>query len=129
MKKAFSLVLLLAVILAPVNAFADSYSDETSEKLQGGLTNTLLGWTKLFSVPHQYQNANKNPWAGAGKGATDAVYCTVAGAFNLVTFPIPGGMDLQEGCVDLSGGTSQSQAVAAAPFDGEESANVPATVK
>ena len=97
MKRALSLMLLLAVMLVPASSFAtDSYSDEVSAKLQSGLTNTLFGWTKVFSVPHQYQAEKKNPWAGVGKGAVDAVHCTVAGAFNLLTFPIPAGMTLRD---------------------------------
>ena len=104
MKKLMGLVLALALMLSPVSAFAtDSYSDEVSSKLQGGLTNTLLGWTKIFSVPHDYAAAKKNPWAGVGKGAVDAVVCTVGGAFNLLTFPLPAEFTLPDGGVSLNG--------------------------
>ena len=104
MKKILGLVLLLAVMFAPASAFAtDSYSDAVGSKLQGGLTNTLLGWTKVFSVPHDYQVEKKNPWAGVGKGLVDAIGCTVAGAFNLVTFPIPAELTLPDGGVNLNG--------------------------
>lgn len=125
MKRALSLMLLLAVMLVPASSFAtDSYSDEVSAKLQSGLTNTLFGWTKVFSVPHQYQAEKKNPWAGVGKGAVDAVHCTVAGAFNLLTFPIPAGMTLRDGCVAFSGLESAPEA-SAAPADWEGSTKAP----
>ncbi len=102
MKKVLGLVLMLAVMLSPMSAFAsDSYSDAVGAKLQSGLTNTLLGWTKVFSVPHAYQQEKKNPWAGAGKGVVDAIHSTVAGAFNLITFPIPAEMTLPDGGVQL----------------------------
>lgn len=102
MKKVLGLVLALVVMLTPVSVFAsDSYSDAVGSKLQSGLTNTLLGWTKVFSVPHAYQQENKNPWAGAGKGVVDAIHTTVAGAFNLLTFPIPAEMTLPDGGVKL----------------------------
>ncbi len=101
MKKLIGLALAL-VFLISANAFAtDSYSDATSNKLQRGLTNTLFGWTKIFSVPHAYQQEKKNPWAGAGKGAVDTVHCTVSGAFNLLTFLVPAEMGGPNGCVDL----------------------------
>ena len=102
MKKILGLVLMLAVMLTPISAFAtDSYSDAVSSKLQGGLTNTLLGWTKIFSVPHAYAAEKKNPWAGVGKGLVDGVVCTVGGAFNLLTFPLPAEMTLPDGGVSL----------------------------
>jgi len=104
MKKVFGLMLVLAVMLTPVSAFAtDSYSDAVTSKLSSGLTNTLLGWTKIFSVPHDYAAAKKNPWAGVGKGLTDGLICTVGGAFNLLTFPIPAEMTLPDGGVNLNG--------------------------
>ena len=104
MKKIIGLVLMLAVMLVPVSAFAaDSYSEAVGHKFQGGLTNTLLGWTKIFSVPHDYQVQKKNPWAGVGKGLVDGVVCTVGGAFNLITFPIPAEMTLPDGGVSLNG--------------------------
>ena len=103
MKKVFGFLLLLTVMLTPASAFAtDSYSDEVTDKLSSGFTNTLLGWTKVFSVPHQYQQQNKNPWAGAGTGLIQAIQCTATGAFDLLTFPLNGKLS-GENCVDLSG--------------------------
>ncbi len=104
MKKVMGLMLVLAVMLTPVSAFAtDSYSDAVGAKIQSGLTNTLLGWTKVFSVPHTYSQEKKNPWAGFGKGLVDAVHSTCAGAFNLLTFPIPAEATLPDGGVSLNG--------------------------
>ncbi len=111
MKIFLGLILVLVMALGPAKAFAtDSYSDATEEKLEGGVTNTLLGWTKIFSVPHDYQVEKKNPWAGVGKGVVDAIHCTVTGAFNLLTFPLPAEMSSVDGCVDLdSKGTPQNE--------------------
>jgi len=56
MKRILGLILMAAVMLTPASSFAaDSYSDAVGAKLQSGLSNTLLGWTKVFSVPHAYQ--------------------------------------------------------------------------
>lgn len=105
MKKFLGFLIVLSVVLAPASAFAQegSYADTVSAKLQGGLTNTLLGWSKIVSVPYDYQQAKKNPWAGVGKGLVDGLVCTVGGAFNLVTFPIPGEFTLPDGGVSLNG--------------------------
>ena len=100
--KKVALLLVLAVMLMPVAAFAaDGYGDAVSSKLQAGLTNTLLGWTKIISVPYDYQQAGLNAWAGVGKGLVDAAVCTGLGAFNLVTFPIPTDFPLPDGGVNL----------------------------
>lgn len=108
MKKGLGLILVLVMMLAPVSAFAtDSYSDETGNRLQNGLANTLFGWTKFFSVPHAYHESGKSPWAGVGRGAVDAVHCTVAGAFNLLTFPIGAEMSAEQ-CVDFSSQPTQT---------------------
>jgi len=102
MKKTLALAMILSMLVIPVSAFAgDSYADTVSSKLQGGLTNTLLGWTKIVSVPLEYQAENKNPWAGVGAGLVSAVMSTVGGAFNLITFPIPGEMTIPDGGVSL----------------------------
>lgn len=101
MKKLMGLVLAL-MLLVSVNAFAtDSYSDAASDRLERGLTNTLFGWTKMFSVPHAYSQEKKNPWAGVGEGLVSAVHCTVTGAFNLLTFPVAAELSGVDGCVDL----------------------------
>ena len=95
MKKIMSLVVILSMLLAPV-AFAASpwteektYGEKTIGKLGYGLTNTVLGWTKLFSTPNEYSNEGKNVWSGVGQGLMDTVVTTVLGAVQLVTFPIP----------------------------------------
>ncbi len=108
-KKIFSLALVLSLVLAPV-AFAASpwtegqnYGEKVGGKIGYGLTNTVLGWTKLFSTPNDYSSAGKNVWQGVGQGLVDTVVTTVLGAVHLVTFPIPADIDIPSP-VDLSGG-------------------------
>ena len=71
MKKILSLVLVLSMVLAP-SAFAASpwadgktYGEKVSGKLAFGLTNTLLGWTKLVSLRMTTQ-CRQNVWQGVG---------------------------------------------------------------
>ncbi|MFH1800558.1 MAG: hypothetical protein ABH891_06925, partial [Candidatus Omnitrophota bacterium] len=79
MKKIMSLVIVLSMILAPL-AFAASpwtekttYGEKAVGKLGYGLTNTALGWTKLFSTPNEYSNEGKNVWSGVAQGVVDTV--------------------------------------------------------
>ena len=95
MKKIMSLVVILSMLLAPV-AFAASpwteektYGEKTIGKLGYGLTNTILGWTKIISTPNDYSSEGKNVWQGVGQGLIDAGVTTVLGAIQLVTFLIP----------------------------------------
>lgn len=96
MKKIISLAVLLTMLLAPA-AFAaaspwteeKTYTDKVVGKLGYGLTNGVLGWSKLFSTPSEYSSAGKNVWAGMGQGLVDTVMTTVLGAVHLVTFPVP----------------------------------------
>jgi len=113
MKKIMSLVVILSMLLAPL-AFAASpwteektYGDKTVGKLGFGLTNTLLGWTKLFTVPNEYSNEGKNAWAGVGQGFIDATVVTLGGAVQLLTFAIPVDVPLPGNGVDLSGGAKK----------------------
>ena len=108
MKKIMSLVVVLSMLLAPM-AFAASpwvdgktYGEKVAGKLGYGLTNTCLGWTKLFSTPNDYSSAGKNVWQGIGQGLVDTVVTTVLGAVQLVTFPIPADIEIPSP-VDLSG--------------------------
>lgn len=109
MKKIMSLVIVLSMLLAPL-AFAaspwteeKSYGEKAVGKLGYGLTNTILGWTKLFSTPNEYSNEGKNVWSGVGQGFVDAGVTTVLGAVHLVTFAIPADVPIPSD-VDLSGG-------------------------
>lgn len=109
MKKIISLAIVLSMVLAPV-AFAaspwaseDSYSKKTVAKFGFGLTNTLLGWTKLFSTPNDYANQDKSVIQGVGQGLIDTGVTTILGAIHLVTFPVPVDIDIPSP-VDLSGG-------------------------
>ncbi|MFH1800559.1 MAG: hypothetical protein ABH891_06930, partial [Candidatus Omnitrophota bacterium] len=79
MKKIMSLVIVLSMLLAPL-AFAASpwteektYGEKAVGKLGYGLTNTALGWTKLFSTPNEYSNEGKNVWSGVAQGVVDTV--------------------------------------------------------
>ena len=108
MKKIMSLVVVLCMLLAPL-AFAASpwteektYGEKTVGKLGYGLTNTVLGWTKLISTPNDYSSAGKNVWQGVGQGLVDAPVTTVLGAVQLVTFPIPADIPIPSD-VNLSG--------------------------
>ena len=108
MKKIMSLVVILSMLLAPV-AFAASpwteektYGEKTTGKLGFGLTNTLLGWTKIISTPNDYSSEGKNVWQGVGQGLIDAGVTTVLGAVQLVTFPIPADIPIPS-AVNLSG--------------------------
>lgn len=108
MKKIISLALVLSMVLAPVAFAASPWTEETTYgaklggKLGYGLTNTALGWTKLFSVPNDYSNEGKNVWQGVGQGVIEAVVTTVLGAVHLVTFPIPADVEIPSP-VNLSG--------------------------
>ena len=109
MKKIMSLVVILSMLLAPV-AFAASswvdgstYGEKVAGKLGYGLTNTVLGWTKMFTTPNDYSSAKKNVWQGVGQGLVDTVVTTVLGAVQLVTFAIPADIEIPSP-VDLSGG-------------------------
>jgi len=108
MKKILSLVVVLCMLLAPL-AFAASpwteektYGEKTVGKLGYGLTNTVLGWTKIISTPNDYSSAGKNVWQGVGQGLMDAAVTTVLGAVQLVTFPIPADIPIPSP-VNLSG--------------------------
>jgi hypothetical protein len=108
MKKIMSLVVILSMILAPMAMAASPWTEEKTygEKAVGklgyGLTNTILGWTKLFSTPNDYSAEGKNVWAGVGQGLIDAGVTTVLGAVHLVTFPIPADVAIPS-AVDLGG--------------------------
>ena len=108
MKKIMSLVVIFSMLLAPV-VFAASpwteeatYGEKSVGKLGYGLTNTVLGWTKLFSTPNEYSSAGKNVWEGVGQGVIDAVVTTGLGALQLATFPIPADIPIPSD-VNLSG--------------------------
>jgi hypothetical protein len=108
MKKIMSLVIVLSMLLAPV-VFAASpwvdgktYGEKVSGKLGYGLTNTALGWTKLFTTPNDYSNEKKNVWQGVGQGLVDTCVTTVLGAVQLVTFLIPADIEIPS-AVNLGG--------------------------
>ena len=108
MKKILSLVLVLSMVLAPMALAASpwteekTYGEKTAGKLGYGLTNTVLGWTKLFSTPNDYSVEGKNVWQGVGQGLIDTGVTTVLGAIHLVTFPVPADVVIPSP-VELSG--------------------------
>jgi hypothetical protein len=112
MKKMFMLLLLLTMLLSPALGFADSpwtekptYNSEVAGKLQLGLRNTFLGWTDLFIEPiHASRRCEQgeNVVTGIGKGVMDALYNTVGGAIQLVTFPLIADVPLPEDGVQFS---------------------------
>ncbi len=108
MKKIMSLVLVLSLILVPAVFAASSwvdgknYGEKVGGKLGYGLTNTVLGWTKLLTTPNDYSSAGKNVWQGIGQGLVDTVVTTVLGAVQLATFPIPADIEIPSP-VNLSG--------------------------
>ena len=79
-----------------------TYGEKTIGKLGYGLTNTVLGWTKLFSTPADYSSEGKNVWQGVGQGLMDMVVTTGLGALQLVTFPIPADIPIPS-AVNISG--------------------------
>jgi hypothetical protein len=108
MKKIMSLVVILSMLLTPV-AFAASswvdgktYGEKVAGKLGYGLTNTVLGWTKMFTTPNDYSSEGKNVWQGVGQGLVDTVVTTCLGAVHLVTFVIPADIEIPSP-VNLSG--------------------------
>ncbi len=112
MKKVIVLLVLAAMVLTPTLGFAASpwmdestYNERVSGKLQLGLKNTLLGWTDLFIEPiHAGSKCNscENVWTGIGKGFTDAIFNTLGGAAQLVTFPLVVDFPLPENGVQFS---------------------------
>lgn len=104
MKKIIGLVIVLAMLITPVAAFAaspwtqaDTYGDKVSGKLEFGIKNTLLGWIDLFYEPNRAENA----WSGLGKGISDSIINIGGGAFHLVTFLIPVDLPLPDNGVAL----------------------------
>ena len=95
MKKIMSFVVILSMLFAPV-AFPASpwteqkgYARQIWGKLQFGLTNTLLGWTELFTEPYEAVKNKENVVEGIGKGLVYTVGDTLGGVVHLVTFWCP----------------------------------------
>jgi len=108
--KMMTLVLVSSLVVTPSVVFAASpwmaetaYSEKIGGKFTFGLTNTLLGWTQLFSEPIRYQNDDKNVWSGMGKGLVDSIANTAGGVFHLSTFVIPVDFPLPDNGVPIEG--------------------------
>ncbi|MDP3920636.1 MAG: hypothetical protein Q8R76_07515 [Candidatus Omnitrophota bacterium] len=109
MKKAILMLVLAAMVLTPINAFAAAspwtqeatYSAKATAKLAYGFKNAVLGWTELFSVPEAYAAEDKNVLAGIGKGLCNSVVYTVGGLIHTATFLLPIDLPLPQGGVQL----------------------------
>ena len=90
MRKYFFLVLLILLrfFVNPVVA-EESYASRFNHKFQRGAVNTLLGWSKIFTVPYEKTAQDPNAWATLGRGLYEGVGCTVAGLYNFVFSPTP----------------------------------------
>ena len=81
-------MVIFALMTAPAFAASSwangSYSDQAVGKFKFGLTNTLLGWTEIFTEPYASKSIE-----GVGKGLWNGIGDTVGGALHLVTFPFP----------------------------------------
>ena len=65
------------------------YANQAKGKLVYGVKNVLLGWTELFTQPHEAIQNGENVFVGLGKGVWNGVGQTVGGALHAITFPIP----------------------------------------
>ena len=108
-KRIGTLALGIALFAAPLAASAASpwadegtYGTKVGGKLKYGLTNTLLGWTEVFTEPYEASQYGENVFVGIGKGLWNGVLDTVLGAAHAVTFFIPQiDVPLPEGGTDI----------------------------
>ena len=64
------------------------YGQRAMGKLGFGAKNLLLGWTSLFTEPHQAVSAGDNLLVGIGKGLKNGLENELGGVVHLVTFPL-----------------------------------------
>jgi len=97
MKKMVSLLIMIMMLAAPVTVLAAEYPDsawttestyanQTVAKLKFGFRNTLLGWTKLFSIPSEGEGGFLKD---VGTGLYHAIADSIGGAAQLLTFYLP----------------------------------------
>ncbi len=90
MRKLFFLTLLLFIFASVRFAAADeSYAAQFNQKFQSGVVNTLLGWSKILTVPYEKSSQDPNAWATFGRGIYEGVGDTFAGIYNAVFSPFP----------------------------------------
>ena len=83
------MVILMILVVQPNLLWADA-----STKLGRGITNTAFGW---FEVINEVGNESdrQGPWigfpSGLIRGAVYGMVRTVAGVYEIVTFPLPNG--------------------------------------
>lgn len=96
MRTWLSVGLLLALVAAPANGFAEGASPWTQQngwtaraggKLSHGLTNLLLGWTELITEPDEALWNGESLTGGVTRGLWHAVGQTLGGAVQVLTFP------------------------------------------
>jgi len=110
MKKTFSILIVLSLLVTPAYACfessswteADGYFAKTGQKLCFGVKNLALGILDIFYEPHRAQSEGNSVALGILKGWSDAVFNIVEGALHIVTFPIPLDIPLPDGGVDFS---------------------------
>jgi len=85
-RKIISLCLVLITAL-PALVHADAF-----EKLGRGATNTVLGWTEVFIEPGKRFDKNHNVaegMTGVGVGIVKGLTRTMAGVYEVISFPFP----------------------------------------
>ena len=95
-KRLMVFAVMLALIGAPSAAFAASpwaseadWASQSKSKFVYGVKNTLLGWTEIFTEPHNAIAAGSNFFTGIAEGLWNGVGQTIGGALHLATFFIP----------------------------------------
>ena len=96
MKKITVLVICLMMLSTSVFAASSpwnnpkaSYGQQAMHKFAYGLTNTVLGWSKIFTKPYEAASNHTDFATGVVTGLWQGVADTVGGVLHLVTFPIP----------------------------------------
>ena len=65
------------------------YGAQAGGKLLFGVKNLLLGWTDLFTEPHEAVQSGEGIFRGLGYGLKDTIENELGGAVHLVTFFLP----------------------------------------
>lgn len=91
MRKMFSVLLVVCMILSLTSIVFAAASPNVDEKVNRGSKNLLLGWTDIPKNIVDTSKRDKNiaaPVIGTVKGFFQAVARTVSGAVDIVTSPI-----------------------------------------
>jgi len=85
--KVLSIIVIMATLWVNL-----SYADGAFIKLGRGLANTFTGWIEIFTTLHEScleHDYIVGYFYGLPKGAVRAMLRTIAGVYEVVTFPIP----------------------------------------